>query len=66
MNMPTATNLILDPDYYVAAEADFNAKGTGPLSSTPSFITFERLYSSAPHLLKDSTIEALLKAFPTD
>lgn len=66
VNVLTASESINNPLYAADAVEIYLKNATGPLSAPPGFIAFERLSSSRPDLLFNSTIDALKASFPED
>lgn len=65
VNVLTGSEDMNNPAWAARGVESYIANGTGPLAGPPSLLGFERLSESAPHLLQNSTLEAL-KQFPSD
>lgn len=63
VNLETASMLVNDPAYAARADFDFLNFQSGPLTSGPAYIGWERLPTN---ILKNSTAKVLQDSFPDD
>ncbi|GAB7331418.1 hypothetical protein MBLNU13_g02840t1 [Cladosporium sp. NU13] len=66
VNVPTSSKLANDPLYAAQAATSYLSNGTGPLAGPPGLLAFERISSTCPSLLPNTTLASLEKAFPSD
>lgn len=66
VNVPTSSKLVNDPLYAAAAATAYLSNGTGPLAGPPGLLAFERISSTQPSLLSNTTLSSLEKNFPCD
>ena len=66
VNVPTASKLANDPLYAAQAATSYLSNGTGPLAGPPGLLAFERISTTQPSLLPNTTLSSLAKNFPPD
>jgi choline dehydrogenase len=64
--VPTSSQLTNDPLYAARAATAYLQNGTGPLAGPPGLLAFERISSTQPSLLPNSTLSSLEANFPSD
>jgi choline dehydrogenase len=66
VNVPTSSKLAADPLYAAEAATSYLSNGTGPLAGPPGLLAFERISTTQPSLLPNTTLSSLEKTFPSD